>query len=161
MTVPGVWATLRARFSVPIKTSSEAYPAFYTVGMGLSLLFFFWGGGGAVCVCVGMVGKWLGCGIDHSLFVPLRLKNGYSYVSTSSLLMVCNRELNLFFNLSTLLLFQQLNAVIYFMILLLYQISMKLLACIAYIWKGSGLIFSEVFCGFHHSLQANAGMVVP
>jgi hypothetical protein len=63
--------------------------------------------------------------------------------------------------LSTLLLFQQLSAVIYFMFLL-YQISAKLLACIlAYIWKEPGLIFGEVFCGFRHSLQANAGMVVP
>jgi len=48
------------------------------------------------------------------------------------------------------------------MSLLLYQISAKLLVCIhAYIWKEPGLIFSEIFCGFHHSLQANAGTVVP
>jgi hypothetical protein len=40
--------------------------------------------------------------------------------------------------------------------------SAKLLAFIlAYIWKKRGLIFSEVSRGFHHSLRANAGMVVP
>ena len=92
--------------------------------------------------------KWLGYGIDHSLFLPLRLKNGYSYKSNPPPpFMLCDREnFTFILNLSTLLLFQQLNAVIYFMFLLLYQISVKLLAFIlACIWKEPGLIFSEFF----------------